>query len=61
VQCTRTYPSFSRRTSLAWSYRIEPLVHLGRHIAVGPQFADAYTYDLQLRHRSLGGTLLFSF
>jgi hypothetical protein len=43
------------------SYRLEPLVHLGRYFAVGVQFADAYTNDLQFRHRSIGGTLLFAF
>ncbi|MFO0560266.1 MAG: hypothetical protein U0269_19775 [Polyangiales bacterium] len=45
----------------ALSYRIEPLVHFGRHFAMGAQFADAYTNDLQLRQRTVGTTLLFAF
>lgn len=42
------------------SYRVETLVHLGRHFAVGPQIADAYTDVGISRHRALGATVLFT-
>lgn len=63
---TASYPDANgtsqvRGRMLFLSYRIEPLVHFGRNFAMGAQFADAYTNELQFRHRSVGATVLFAY